>query len=96
MLTNKDRAMLRAIASKEKSLFRIGKNGLTENVIDQINKCLEKRELLKISILQNLNESEIEIAENLALKLNAEVVETKGSTLVLFRKTSINKKEVKK
>ena len=96
MLTNKDRAMLRAIASKEKSLFRIGKNGLTENVIDQINKCLEKRELLKISILQNSNESEIEIAENLALKLNAEVVETKGSTLVLFRKTSTNKKEVKK
>ena len=96
MLTNKDRAMLRAIASKEKSLFRIGKNGLTENVIDQINKCLEKRELLKISILQNSIESEIEIAENLALKLNAEVVETKGSTLVLFRKTSTNKKEVKK
>lgn len=96
MLTNKDRATLRAIASKEKSLFRIGKNGLTENVIDQINKCLEKRELLKISILQNSNESEIEIAENLALKLNAEVVEIKGSTLVLFRKTTTNKKEVKK
>lgn len=88
MLTNKERANLRGLASKEKSLFKVGKNGLTENMIDQIDKCLEKRELLKISVLPNQDESEKEISLILAEKLKAEVVETKGSTLVLYRKSN--------
>lgn len=88
MLTNKERANLRSLAAKEKSLFKVGKNGITENMLEQIDKCIEKRELIKISVLPNQDDSEKEIATFLAEKLKAEVVETKGSTLVLYRKSN--------
>ncbi len=53
MLTSKQRAFLRGLASTRDTLMQIGKGGVTENVISQINMLLEANELVKIHCLEN-------------------------------------------
>ena len=53
MLTSKQRAFLRGLATKRNTLMQIGKGGVTENVIAQINMLLEANELVKIHCLEN-------------------------------------------
>ena len=49
--------------------------------------CLEKRELIKISILENADGDPQEIGRELAKKLNAECVIVIGRKAVLYRKS---------
>ncbi len=53
MLTSKQRAFLRGLATNRNTLMQIGKGGVTENVISQINILLEANELVKIHCLEN-------------------------------------------
>lgn len=53
MLTSKQRAFLRGLATNRNTLMQIGKGGVTENVIAQINMLLEANELVKIHCLEN-------------------------------------------
>ena len=66
MLTGKQKSFLRSKAHHLTPLFQIGKNGLTESVIVQIEEALEAKELMKVSILQNCGEDKKEIAEKLS------------------------------
>ena len=52
MLTNKQKRFLRSEANQLQPLIQIGKNGLTESVVELIEEALEDKELVKISILQ--------------------------------------------
>ena len=53
MLTPKEKAYLKSIAQKEKATFQIGKEGLSENLLNDVLNYLNKHEIIKISILQN-------------------------------------------
>ena len=53
MLTGKQKRYLRSLAHNIDPTFQIGKGGINENMIQQISETLEKRELIKIHILQN-------------------------------------------
>ena len=85
MLNNKEKKYLKKIAQKEKAIFQIGKNGLNDELIKQVDQALEKRELVKLNILQNSSAEGDQAAEELATGLRAEVVQTIGKTLVLYR-----------
>ncbi|MDK6804532.1 ribosome assembly RNA-binding protein YhbY [Aerococcus sp. UMB7834] len=85
MLNNKEKKYLKKIAQKEKAIFQIGKNGLNDELIKQVDQALEKRELVKLNILQNSSAEVDQAAEELATGLRAEVVQTIGKTLVLYR-----------
>ena len=63
MLTGKQKRFLRSEANHLQPLFQIGKNGLTDAVIHQIEEALEAKELIKVNILQNCDEDKNEIAE---------------------------------
>ena len=54
MLTGKQKRYLRSLAHNIDPTFQIGKGGINENMIQQISETLEKRELIKIHILQNI------------------------------------------
>ena len=47
MLTSKQRALLKGIASTYETIFQIGKSGISENLINQVSDALRKRELFK-------------------------------------------------
>ena len=60
-LTSKRRAYLRKKAHDLDALVRIGKEGVTDNLIQSILDAIESRELIKVKILQNCEEEKMEI-----------------------------------
>ena len=50
-MTSKQRAYLRGLANNIDAIFQIGKNGINDNLIKQLNYALEARELIKITVL---------------------------------------------
>lgn len=91
MLTGKQKRFLRAKAHHEKALFQVGKSGVTENLLDQLNDVLEKRELIKITVLQNCLEDKHDVANEIADATKAEVVQIIGNIIVLYKESLENK-----
>lgn len=89
-ITSKQRAKLKALASKEDTILLIGKGGITDSLVDQVDKALTKRELVKIGTLEAAPVLAKEGALEMAEKTGAIVVQTIGSKIVLFRR---NKKK---
>ena len=85
MITSKQRSYLRSLAHNIDPTVYIGKAGVTENVIKEIDQCLEARELVKISVLDNNMLGAREAAEMLASRTGAEVVQVIGNKFVLYR-----------
>lgn len=92
MLTSKQRAFLKGIAAKEDTIFQVGKGGINENLIIQVNDALKARELIKIKVLENALLTADEVAAELAEETNSEIVQTIGSKLVLFKRNPQNPK----
>ncbi|MGO4937237.1 YhbY family RNA-binding protein [Fundicoccus sp. Sow4_H7] len=76
---------LRKLSHKEKPLFQLGKLGLTDVFIEQIDAALEKRELIKFVILQNSDEDLEDVSSEIAERTNATIVQTIGNTAILYR-----------
>ncbi|SEO32950.1 RNA-binding protein [Amphibacillus marinus] len=87
MLTSKQKRFLKSKAHELKPIFQVGKEGVNENMIKQINEALEKRELIKISVLQNCLEEKEDVAEQLGEGTSAEVVQIIGSVIVLYKES---------
>lgn len=93
MLTGKQKRYLRKEAHHLDPIFQLGKNGLTDHFISQIDEALEKRELFKITLLQNTDEDINEVAKVLATSLKAEIVQIIGRIIVLYRASSKEKQQ---
>ena len=85
MLTSKQRAKLRAIASKIDPITQLGLSGITENFCDGVDKALTAREIVKINVLKNSPLTPVEAGEALAEKLGAEFVAAIGGKAILYR-----------
>ncbi len=88
MLTSKERANLRSIAQSVLPITQIGKNGICESLINSVDSCLEKREIVKVTVLENSGLNPKEAGIELADKLNAELVCVTGRKIVLYRFSS--------
>ena len=84
-LTSKQRAQLRGMASTLDTIVHVGKDGIGENLIKQVNDALEARELIKGRVLENSLLSPREAAQQLAPLTRSEVVQVIGSKFVLYR-----------
>ncbi|KAB3535939.1 YhbY family RNA-binding protein [Alkaliphilus pronyensis] len=89
MLNGKQRSYLKGIASNEKPITQIGKLGVTERFLEQLDLALEAREIVKVTILDNSLLHPKETANEVAEKLNAEFVQAIGNKFVIYRR-SIN------
>jgi len=85
MLTSKQRAQLRGLASTEKTILQIGKAGITDNTVVQANDALRAHELIKGRTLDNCPLTPREACEGLAARCSAEPVQVIGSRFVLYR-----------
>ena len=92
MFTSKQRSVLRSIAQTIEPIGQVGKGGISENQVKTFSEALDKRELIKITLLNNNDDPITCVAEELALALNAQVVCTIGHKIVLYRYS--NKKGV--
>ena len=86
-MTSKERAAWRAKANSLEPIIQIGKEGITDNLITQIDDTLDVRELIKIRVhLETAPESPKQFAPKLAEALQAEVIQVIGGVIVLYRK----------
>ncbi len=91
MLIGKQKRYLRSLAHHLDPVFQVGKGGVNDNMIKQIDELLEIRELLKISVLNNSTEDVDDVAQALAKGTKAELVQIIGHTIVLYKESKENK-----
>jgi RNA-binding protein len=91
MLTSKQRAQLRSLGNSLDAIFQIGKGGVNEQLIRQVDEILEKRELIKLTTLENCPETSKDAAEKIAAATNSQVVQVIGRKFILYRQSRDNK-----
>lgn len=84
-LRGKQKRYLRAQANHLQPLFGVGKNGLTTAWVDQLTGALDRRELIKVNILQNSDVTIKEVQTYVEEHSPIQVVQTIGRVLVLFK-----------
>ncbi len=84
-MTSKQRAYLRSISNKIDAIFQVGKNGINDNLIKQLDDALEARELIKITVLETAPDSAKGLSFEIAEKTNSMVVQVLGNKITLFR-----------
>jgi len=92
MITSKQRSHLRSLANGLEAIFQIGKAGIEEKFLKQINDAIEVREIIKIKVLNNSELTVREASDIICKELNCEGIQTIGSKLVIYRKSLKNPK----
>lgn len=90
MLTGKNKSKLRSMAQTRKAIVMIGKDGITDNLVESLWNALEAHELVKVSCLKTMPISVREAAIECAAATNSEVVQIIGYTFVVYRKSDKN------
>ena len=93
MITSKQRAYLRSLATNLDTIFQIGKGGISKEICTQIANALEARELIKARVLDNSGYTAKEAANEIAEAIECEVVSCVGTKFVLY-KESVKKKRI--
>lgn len=91
-MTSKQRAYLRSLATNIDPIYQIGKSSLTPEFVEGIVEALEKREIIKISVLKNCLDDPKELANTLAERTHSQVVQIIGKKIVLYRESKDHKK----
>lgn len=91
MLKGKQRSYLKSLAHNIDPLFQIGKYGVTENFLNQVDEALEARELIKIKILNNSALEAKEVSQEICESLRAEFVQSIGNRFVIYRESKEKK-----
>ena len=94
MLNSRQRAQLRGLANTMDAIFQVGKGGIGEQIIKQVDDALEARELIKISVLETSEETSRTAADKIAKAVGADVVQVIGRKFVLYRESRENKQIV--
>ena len=83
-LTGAQRKHLRGLAHALRPVVQIGKQGLTEAAIRQVDEALNDHELIKVQAAV-AREEKREVAARLASELDAEVAGQIGHVIILYR-----------
>ncbi len=87
MLSSKERSNLRGIASKIEPVTQVGKMGVNDSLIESLDLAIEKRELIKVTVLENSGLDPKQAGFEIAEKLGAEFVCATGRKLVFYRRS---------
>lgn len=87
MLTSKQRAHLRSLGNEMEPIFQIGKSGLTEEIVKQLDNALTARELIKVRVLKNCLDEPRDIADQVSQATDADLVQSIGRNFLLFRES---------
>lgn len=85
MLKGKQKAYLRGLLNTQSAIFQVGKEGLSANLLQQLDDALAARELIKITVLNNQEAAPEDLAQTIAAATGAEVVQVIGNKIGLYR-----------
>ena len=82
-----DEKTLKKMAMTLEPAVRVGKNGLTDSVITEIDKHLKKKKIIKIKMLSAFvgDNDKKEIAKQIAEKTRSKLVQAVGFTITIYR-----------
>ena len=83
-LKGSQRKYLRGVAHSYRPVVQIGKEGLSESVVQAIDGALDAHELIKVKIAAERDERE-QIVPVIQARLNCECVGTVGRMAILYR-----------
>ena len=84
-ITSKQRSKLKSLASKLNPVTQVGKGGITDNLLKTLSDALDAHELIKVTILDNAEDTPRNIAENIAELLEAVPVAVIGRKAIFYR-----------
>ena len=84
-LTDKQRKHLRALAHHRKVIVIVGQNGLSENVIAEIDNALAHHELVKVRVNAGDRDTRRAMVDEIAAQTQSDVVQTIGHVGVFYR-----------
>lgn len=87
MLTVKQKVKLRSLAMNLKPIYQIGKDGITENLIEGLSLALEAHELIKVSVLKTVSEPLKQIAYDITSATHSELIQIIGRQVILYRRS---------
>lgn len=91
MLTGKQRSKLKSMAHGINPSIQIGKEGLSDEILQELDRQLEYKELIKISVLENSPVFLDEIRDEILQETSSEFVQEIGSKLVIYRQSKDHK-----
>ena len=86
MLTSKQRAKLRTLANPLETILQVGKGGIGEQLVKQVDDALRARELIKMRVLENSLLTAKEAAIEISKQTGSEVVQVIGTRFVLYKR----------
>ena len=86
MITSKQRATLRSQSNGLETIFQIGKGGISDMLVQQVNDALKAREMSQLRVLENAPVFAREAAQERADECGAELVQVSGSRFILFKR----------
>lgn len=90
-MTTKQRAYLKGLAMTMDSIFQCGKSSVTPDFVNAVSEALEKRELIKISVLQNCADDPKELGVMISERTRSELVQVIGKKIVLYKQAKNEK-----
>lgn len=91
-MTSKQRAYLSGLANGLTPIYQVGKSSLTPELLSGLSDALEKRELIKVSVLKNCADDPKEIADIIAQRTRSQVVNVIGKKMIFYRRAKKNPK----
>lgn len=91
-MNSRQRAYLGSMAANMDAIFQIGKASLTPEIVEALDQALEKRELIKVSVLKNCADDPREIAEMIAARTHSQVIKVIGKKMIFYRQPKKNPK----
>lgn len=85
-LTGKQRRHLRALGHHLDPVVQLGKQGLTDAVVEAVSTAIEQHELVKVRLGTECPEDRSDVGARLAPAVQAELAQTLGRTLLLYRR----------
>ena len=86
MLSGKQRRYLRGLGHHLEAIVQVGKDGITEGLVQALDGAIEQHELIKVRLGEHAGPDRHELAEALAEAARAELVQVLGRTLLLYRR----------
>lgn len=90
MLSGKQRAYLRSIGTNLDAIFQLGKNGIEEGFLNQIEEALEAKEIIKVNVLRNSEYDAREACDEICCRIGAEPIQVIGNKFVIYKKSKKN------
>ncbi len=83
MSQNKKEMMNRALSAMT---INIGKNGVNDNVIEEIKRQLEANEIVKLKFAKNIARDKDKYIDDIVTQTRAKLIDVRGHVAVIYKK----------